>query len=517
MVTRIYDRPDLDQRRGLPTLYVTGELPWGIPGAAYEGRLQIHNAIGPCTVEKIDGDTLPPGHTIFVDNDTMEVVIAWPAYAEEAAPIPNPGFEDGITGWVPGAGWSVTTNNPIAGSYSAVYQRNGGSSVLSSASRYPVVPGVAINAQCQVRQGASSAGNAGAGLRLEFRDSAGQVVSTADGNYVMSASKNAVYPSSVSALPPAGASTVNIACVGVRHRENKDVWVDGFSWDHKAAVVGINTNAVFSLTLRVRDSAGRAALWSGILRVDSADPISVSILGKLTCWWGLDATNGSVMADIQPEVLANGPEGATLKYGSAPSAVAGRTAGRFAGAMNGTQAFVTNNELGPTVKTQPGSGDFCMFGWVKVTSVPNIYTSIVTRYNAGNGGETASVSLRFLEQRAVQGWFRDFATDRNSVLPIGSFPVGQWAFLMLQRRNNKLRTTLNNSVFAPELDVTGLVPVQDGAPIYFGSQGNFFKLVGQLQDWGWIKGKSLTDEEMAWLYNAGAGRTIAEIRAAAGA
>lgn len=272
MVTRIYDRPDLDQRRGLPALYVTGVLPGGKPGLAYQGRLQIHNSVGACTVEQIDGDTLPPGHTIFVDNDTMEVVITWPAYAEEAAPIPNSGFEDGIVGWVPGAGWSVTTNNAIAGSRSAVYQRNGGSSVLSSQSRYPTNPGVPINAQCQVRQGASSAGNAGAGLRLEFRDAAGDVIGRADGNYVMSASKNAVYPSNVAALPPQGAATVNIACVGVRHRENKDVWVDSFSWDHKVAVVGINTDALFNLTLRVRDSAGRTAIWRGLLQCSNSSP-----------------------------------------------------------------------------------------------------------------------------------------------------------------------------------------------------------------------------------------------------
>ncbi len=265
MVTRIYDRPDLDQGAAGRPLFVTGTLPPATERALYEGRLQIHNAIGACTARQIAGDALPPGHSIYVDNSTAEVVITWPAYVEQAAPIQNPGFEDGMAGWAAGAGWSVTTNNAITGSRSAVYQRNGGSSVISSQSRYPVNPGVPISAQCQVRQGASSAGNAGAGLRLEFRDAAGDVIDRADGNYVMSASKNAVYPSNVTAFPPANAATVNVAGVGVRHRENKDVWIDSFSWNHRIAAVGLALPRAFVLTIEVRDSAGRTAIWTGAI------------------------------------------------------------------------------------------------------------------------------------------------------------------------------------------------------------------------------------------------------------
>lgn len=520
MVTRIYDRPDLDQRRGLPALYVTGVLPGGKPGLAYQGRLQIHNAVGACTAEQIDGDTLPPGHTIFVDNDTMEVVITWPAYAEEAAPIPNPGFEDGIVGWVPGAGWSVTTNNPITGSRSAVYQRNGGSSVLSCASRYPVTPGVPINAQCQVRQGASSAGNAGAGLRLEFRDSTGAVMSTADGNYVMSASKNAVYPSNVSALPPAGAATVNIACVGVRHRENKDVWVDSFIWSHKAAVVGINTDALFNLTLRVRDSSGSSALWNGAIRLDSADPIAVSILQKLACWWAFDTTNGALMADIQPEAITGGSNNATRFYGTTPSAMPGRTAGRSAPGFNATQAYITNNGTGSTPQTDSsGGGDFCMFGWVYFASAPQNWTGLATRYD-GVLGRQSRVGLRTStgDGRSLDGWFSDGLSDKSSATngAVNPLPAGQWLFVMVQRRSNILLTSINNAVFGNALDVTGVVIPTDTQSIRFGAQGADCRLSGRLQDWGWIKGASLTSEEIAWLYNAGAGRTIEEIRAGAG-
>ena len=268
-MVRIYDRPDLDQRRGLPALYVTGALPNGKPGLAYEGRLQIHNAIGACTVEQIDGDMLPSGHALYVDQQAGEVVIAWPEYVEAAAPITNPQFEDGMAGWAAGAGWSVTTDNPITGSRSAVYARNPGSSILSSQSRYPVSHGTPIKAGCRVRQGASSAGNAGAGVRLEFRDDTGAVIGFRDGNMVMQGSNNQVRSSDVTAAPPANASTVNIACHGLRKRQNRELWADDFSWDHKVAHAGINIETTLNITLRVRDSAGRTALWSGQVEIMS--------------------------------------------------------------------------------------------------------------------------------------------------------------------------------------------------------------------------------------------------------
>ncbi|KAK6697391.1 hypothetical protein SNK04_014143 [Fusarium graminearum] len=101
MSARIYDRPDLDQRQRLPPLFVTGNLPKAPPMVAYEGRLEIHNGIGGCTVRQIDGDRLPPGHRLYVDQAAKQVVLAWPAYQAGAAPIINPGFESGPTGGIP--------------------------------------------------------------------------------------------------------------------------------------------------------------------------------------------------------------------------------------------------------------------------------------------------------------------------------------------------------------------------------------------------------------------------------
>lgn len=265
MSQRIYDRPDLDQRQRLLALLVVGSLPKAVPMVAYEGRLQIYNAVGACTVRQIDGDTLPPGHRIYVDQATSQVVIAWPPYQAGAAPIANPGFEDGSAGWQGGAGWAITTLGPITGAWAGEYKNNRVESVLSNTARYEVYAGQRTEAKCSVRQGASAEGNAGASVMLEYRDAAGDVVLTAEGNRVMSASKGAVYPSSVVGIAPAGAATVNIASNGIRYRENKPLFVDDFTWDHVVAAVGLNHDAEFRLTLQVTDSAGRSTIWRGFI------------------------------------------------------------------------------------------------------------------------------------------------------------------------------------------------------------------------------------------------------------
>lgn len=265
MSARIYDRPDLDQRSRLLPLLVVGDLPSAVPFVAYEGRLQIYNAVGGCTVRQIDGDRLPPGHQLYVDQATKQVVLTWPAYQAGAAPIANPGFEDGPVGWQGGAGWAVTTLGPITGQWAGEYATNRGESVLSNTARYEVYAGQRTNAKCKVRQGASAEGNAGASVVLEYRNGEGDVVLTQEGNRVMSATKGAVYDSTVVGTAPAGAATVNIGSNGIRYRENKPLFVDDFEWDHTVAAVGLDHEAEYRLTLMVSDSAGRSAIWRGFI------------------------------------------------------------------------------------------------------------------------------------------------------------------------------------------------------------------------------------------------------------
>lgn len=262
----MFNRPDLDQSRQALALYVEGILPRAAPSLAYEGRLQIHNAVGDCTIKLLSGN-LPPGATLSVDQTTKEVVLTWPAYTEQAAPIQNPGFEDGAVGWDFGAGWSVTTDNPIAGARSAAYDNNHGDSFIESRSWLPTNVGDVVNASCAVRQGASSSGNAGGAVRLQYRDAAGQVVYTVEGNPITQGSNNVVRTSNVMGVTPAEAVTINIAGRGIRKRQNRRAWVDSFAWDHKIPAVGINIDSQVCLSLQVDDSAGRSAEWAGCFLV----------------------------------------------------------------------------------------------------------------------------------------------------------------------------------------------------------------------------------------------------------
>lgn len=267
MTARIYDRPDLDQELGLRALYVTGRFPGAEPSAPYEGRLQIKNGVGACLVRQIDGDRLPEGHRLYVDQATQEVVLAWPAYQSGQAPIVNPGFEAGDSGWVGGPGWKIATENPPTGLWAAGYLNNQGESRISSTSRYSVFAGQVTHAKCQVRQGASSEGNAGASVMLEYRNADGDVIESAEGNRVMSASKNRVYDSNVTGVAPAGAATINVAGNGIRYRENKILFVDTFEWDHTVPSAGINYEQLLNLSLLVSDSRGRSYLWKGTVSV----------------------------------------------------------------------------------------------------------------------------------------------------------------------------------------------------------------------------------------------------------
>lgn len=265
-----YLRPDIDQGN-LPTaLVLFGQPSLARPGLAYSGYLNILNRTGACAAEQISGDALPPGSSIYASGDN--VFIEWPEYSEETAVIQNPGFENSDKGWDFGSGWDVSGENPISGLLSARYSGVSGYSTLSSSSRYAVNPGEITNASCQVRQGSSSAGNAGAAVALEYRDESGSVLATHVGNYVMSGSNNAVHGSTISSVAPASSSpmTVNVASIGLRKRQNRSLYVDTFQWDAYSSVSGINHDATLKITIKLTDSDGRVAYWSGSITVAMA-------------------------------------------------------------------------------------------------------------------------------------------------------------------------------------------------------------------------------------------------------
>lgn len=263
----LFTRPLALRFAGQPVLQVVGQLEGYTAGQAYEGRLQIINNIGDCTVEWVSG-AMPPGTTVRVDNATHEVVIEWPDYQlpdPNNTPVPNGSFEDGDTKWEKGAGWLIGSSasgdfDTYDGTWSAAYTGRGISSMTGV--KVPVVVGTEITASIQVQQGASSKSNVSAVVLLCWYDANGNLFHFDPGNIVSSGSNGEWHISRVTAKAPAGAFYVAIAANANRRRQNRRLWVDQARWNHSYPS-GANGDDDFCLVLLVRDSAGRDASWTG--------------------------------------------------------------------------------------------------------------------------------------------------------------------------------------------------------------------------------------------------------------
>lgn len=303
-------------------MYIAGVLPEATVGQSYYGTLDIFNAIGACKVRLVEGD-LPLGHTLAVDNDTKQIVISWPAYAQNFAPVANSGFEAGDIGWSKGSGWTITSDNAPTGEKAAVFFGFSGESVIRNDLLADCTPGEPLAASCNVRQGASSAGNAGGRVQLEFYNSSGVLFHTAEGNVVDSASNNAVKPSVVSTTVPVGATRVGLAGWAFRKRQNRKLWLDDFQWNLLQSEVGVNSPGLWCITLEVEDAIGRTAQWSGC--IEAANYARNWFALYVTATNNVAVSTGGLDWDENPVLMPSGPlgrifvgGGRVTLYGTAP-------------------------------------------------------------------------------------------------------------------------------------------------------------------------------------------------------
>ncbi len=255
----------------LPPLTVTGALAPYRRGEAYSGFLTINGAVGKCTVQLISG-SLPSGYRLYVDNVLKRVYLKWDAYVgtEGIYALPNYSFEDGEEGWQFGEGWSVTTGAHHHGTKAAAFSNFTGDSEIVG----PLIPLAGSNAEitlrCQVQQGASSKGNVGARVFLRWYSGPAEV-STSYGNLIDSASGGAWKESAVAARRPSEANAVRPGIRGTRKKQNKPLYVDEVAWDFRW-IPGYDSSEPIPLTLQVKDSLNRVAVWSGTLVVFSIEP-----------------------------------------------------------------------------------------------------------------------------------------------------------------------------------------------------------------------------------------------------
>ena len=286
MTARIYDRPDHDQQRGRLPLRITGTLPNSAPFVAYENRLQIHNAIGACRAELFAGD-LPAGYTISVDNETQEIIVAWPAWEPVAQPVFNGDFEMGDVGWEKGAGWAVRHNPPepkYTGNWAAIFTGGGTSSIMCVPQ--PCGPGRSISGGVLFDQGSSNKKNVDCYVQLSFYDVSGKVIGNPVwGNKVHKLTNKQRHWSRVTHTSPPQTAAVSIGAMVHRRRYLRPVSADDIYWNLEGSGVGAPEDATYEITIRAFDSTGRSAIWSGSVTIKS---------GASGPDWYIMASGGSV-------------------------------------------------------------------------------------------------------------------------------------------------------------------------------------------------------------------------------
>lgn len=161
--------------------------------------------------------------------------VVQPLSAPPPAPvaIANAGFESGDVSWTKGTGWSIGTysGHAFAGTQSAQWDLTG-TGDLTATTPLAVVPGQSITAACQVQQGASASGDAGARVALVWYTSGSVFISESLGNLVDSASSGAWKTSTVTATAPANAAFVAVRAKAFRTTGSEKLWVDNFTWNY---------------------------------------------------------------------------------------------------------------------------------------------------------------------------------------------------------------------------------------------------------------------------------------------
>lgn len=338
---RIYDTSKTKGARGhhACTLALVGTFPNYTSTLAYEGRLQIEDAEGDSSVRITSSTNLPNGTTVTVDNATQEVVVAWPAY--EVLSLTNPdvvnsGFELGDVNWVKGFKWTIgayAVDQVFSGTKSAQFGPGlKGSSRITSAQPRECVPTTSVIASCQVQQGRSDAGYAGAWVFLEFLNTNGAVLQHSIGNKVTSGSNSAWHISSVTATAPANTTHVRIGSEAFRRKQDFKLWVDAFTWNLPATVaefIGTNDTLPISLCVEVTDALGCIANWCGDIALQGLvitgtlanGTVSVAYSSNLTISEGIPPYSGhSIISGTLPAgVTLTTSTGATITFAGTPT------------------------------------------------------------------------------------------------------------------------------------------------------------------------------------------------------
>jgi hypothetical protein len=238
-----------------------------------------------------------PG-TIYAPGSLVQPASTPPPQPDQ---VTNGGFESGNTGWTLGTGFSIGqfgNGTHFQGTWSLQWDLTGEARAVNN-NATEVTPGQVINANCQVQQGQSDAGDAGARVEVLWYDASDDFISTSQGNLIDRGSNQTWKQSSVAATAPAGATFARFSVAAFRTSGGDELWIDNCTWD--AAINSLPDGLVFRAVQAVAGYSGSSEpVWPftvGSQVVDNEVTWEAVIASRVT--W--EASPILVSGDYEPD------------------------------------------------------------------------------------------------------------------------------------------------------------------------------------------------------------------------
>lgn len=212
----------------------------------------------------------------------------------------NADFESGDTDWTKGTGFSITTGSAFSGTYSAKYSGSPHTSAFIEQTAYVAVsPGETVAATCMVKQGASSAGDAGGSVWIRWYDASHNLLPTqSEGNVVDSGSNGEWKRSSVSARAPGSAAYFRIAGKCYLEGSGQPLWLDKFTLSYTPTTPA-GTDLIFRAT---QDDPGTSAA----IEPDWPNTVGATVVDNTVTWEGVGT--GYVTWEAHALMVSDGTE-----------------------------------------------------------------------------------------------------------------------------------------------------------------------------------------------------------------
>lgn len=250
---------------------------------------------------------------------TGSIVQPLSAVTPAGAPIVNPQITGSATGWTLPAQFAYDAAVTFqAGSGAIRFNTVGnGTFAFQATAGVAVTPGVSITGSVMFQQGASSAGNLGGQVMLQFTGPGDVAIpgGTFLGNLINSASGGAWLQSSVTAIAPVGAAFVRIGAVATRVGQNLAAWFDNFSWNYvsQPAQAGLVFKAVQPAT---GSSGGSEPAWPSTVGVQVVDNTVIweAIAATRVTWQAKPIMQSGATEPTWPTTLGGEVVDGTMKW-----------------------------------------------------------------------------------------------------------------------------------------------------------------------------------------------------------